>query len=473
MIVLKFGGSSVDSAESIERVVRIVRGLLPRRPVVVVSAMAKTTRRLLKCADAAAAGDLDVPTAWAIYEEVRAYHENVARAVVPPAGRRVLDAMLARWFGELHAAVADIAAAGRLTPRSADGIASYGELLSSSILSLALDSTGGSDDLESPWIDCRQVLITDDSFNRALPIYEETDARLRKALLPHVAAGRVPVMGGYVGATRDGVTTTLGKEGSDFSAAIVGAALDAEEVQIWTDVEGMMTADPRQVTGARRVRTLSFSEALELSCSGAKKPHYGTLGPASRANVPIRILSSWSPHLDGLAEGTVIGSRDRTAPPSIKSITCRDNTRRITVRAAGGAGGPSFLAKVFAVCDSFRPALLVLRSNENNASEVELALSQIDHEDRLFEIRRAFTGVGEIFLAPGRSVITLVSEDLATSPELVQQVLRAAEGLDPRLVVRGVAAPCIRCLVTEETSGVALAALHDRIFAGAPGEPVP
>jgi len=473
MIVLKFGGSSVDSAESIERVVRIVRGLLPRRPVVVVSAMAKTTRRLLKCADAAAAGDLDVPTAWAIFEEVRAYHESVARAVVPPAGRRVLDAMLTRWFGELHKAIADIAAEGRLTPRSADGIAAFGELLASSILSLALDRAGGADDLESPWIDCRQVLITNDSFNRALPIYDETDALLRKALLPHVAAGRVPVMGGYVGATRDGVTTTLGKEGSDFSAAIVGAALGAEEVQLWTDVDGLMTADPRLVTGARRVRTLSFAEALELSCSGAKKPHHGTLGPASRAKVPIRILSSRSPHLHGAAEGTLIGTRDPAAPPSIKSITCRDNTRRLTLRPVAGVDGPAFLAKVFAVCDSFRPALLVLRSNENNEREVELAVAEIDHEDRLFEIRRAFAGVGEISLSPGRSVITLVSEDLATSPELVRQVLQAAEGLDPRLVLRGVAAPCIRCLVTEEMSGAALAALHDRIFTGDPGEPVP
>ena len=129
-------------------------------------------------------------------------------------------------------------------------------------------------------------MITDGAFTRAKPLYEETEPRLREALLPHVEAGRVPVLGGYVGATRDGVTTTLGKEGSDFSAAIVGAAIGAEEVQIWTDVDGIMTADPRIVPGARRIRTLSFDEALELACSGAKKPHYGTLGPASRADVP-------------------------------------------------------------------------------------------------------------------------------------------------------------------------------------------
>jgi len=439
--------------------------------VVVVSAMAKTTRRLLKCADAAAAGDLDLPTAWAIFEELRAYHTSVAHAVVPAAGHRVLDAMLGRWFGELRAAVDRIAAAGRLTPRSADEIASFGELLSSSILSLAFDRSGA-DAVESPWIDCRQVLVTDDSFNRARPLYEETDARLRRALLPHLTAGRVPVLGGYVGATREGITTTLGKEGSDFSAAIVGAALSAEEVQIWTDVDGMMTADPRQVSGARRVRTLSFAEALELSCSGAKKPHYGTLGPASRAGVPIRILNSWSPHLESLREGTLIGPRNPSAPPSIKSITCRDNARRITVQAPariadpGGTGGPAFLAAVQEVVDRFRPSLLVLRAEER---EIELAL---DREDRLFEIHGALGPLGQVHFSPSRTVITLVSEDLVTSPELAQRVLQAAEGLDPRLVVDGAAAPCVRCLVSEEMSGPALAALHERIFKGHPGEAV-
>jgi aspartate kinase len=472
LIVLKFGGSSVDTPDSIERVVGIVRGLLHRRPVVVVSAMGKTTRRLLKCADAAAAGDLDLPVAWAMFEELRTMHEKVARAVVPPAGRRVLDAMLKRWFGELHTTIEEIAAEGRLTPRSADQVAAYGELLSSSILALALDRPSP-DGLESRWIDCRQVLVTDDDFNRARPLYEETNERMRKALLPHMDAGRVPVLGGYVGATRDGVTTTLGKEGSDFSAAIVGAALGAEEVQIWTDVDGMMTADPRQVSGVRRVCTLSFDEALELSCSGAKKPHYGTLGPASRANVPIRILNSWSPHLENAAEGTLIGPRDHTAPPSIKSITCRPNARRITVRSASGAKAPAFLVSVFAVCDRFRPSLLVLNIEEK---AVELAL---DREDRLFEIRSALAGVeghGDISLAPGQTVITLVSEDLATDPDLVQRVLQAAEGLDPRVVLEGVAAPCVRCLVEEELAPQAVAALHEKVFGsplGGPGEPVP
>lgn len=472
MIVMKFGGSSVDSPESIERVVGIVRSLLHRRPVVVVSAMSKTTRRLLRCADAAAAGDLDLPKAYSILRELRDFHDFVAHAVIEPAGHSVLEAMLERYFSELRQQIDFIAQAGRLSAQAADAVAGFGELLSSAILSLALDRPG--EGIEAHWIDCRQVLITDDAFNRAKPIYEETEPRMRKALLPHVEAGRVPVVGGYVGATKKGVTTTLGREGSDFSAAIVGAALGAEEVQIWTDVDGILTADPRIVSRARRIRTLSFGEALELACSGAKKPHWGTLGPAERANVPIRILNSWNPHLGsldiGTGEGTLIGRRNLGAAPGIKSISCRMNTRRITVRAPEGGEGAGFQSAVFAVCERYRPSLMVIAAS---ADAVELAL---DTEDRLFEIRSALSEAaagGEIGFSAGRTVLSLVSDDLATHPELAERILPLTEGLDPRLVTAGVTAPCIRCLVvSEEAANRTIAALHERIFGDQPQEPV-
>ncbi|HBL26012.1 MAG TPA: lysine-sensitive aspartokinase 3 [Acidobacteria bacterium] len=465
MIVMKFGGSSVDAPESIERVVGIVRSQLHRRPVVVVSAMAKTTRRLLRCADAAAAGDLDLPKAHSILNELREYHHQVAHAVVEPAGHSVLEAMLDRYLGDLTSQINAIGRDGRLSAQAADAVASYGELLSSAISSLALDRPG--DGLEAPWIDCRQVLVTDDSFNRAKPIYEETEPRMRRAFLPHLEAGRVPVVGGYVGATRDGITTTLGREGSDFTAAIVGAALGAEEVQIWTDVDGMMTADPRLVPGARRIRTLSFGEGLELACSGAKKPHWGTLGPARRANVPIRILNSWNPHLErGIGEGTLIGRRNPAAPPGIKSICWRANARLLTVRG----DGPGFQAAVFAICERYRPSLQVLGVR---AEGIELAL---DLEDRLFEIRGALSAAGDVQVGAGRAVVSLVSDDLAAHPELVEQTLAEIRALDaasePRLVLTGSAAPCLRCLTSEESAPDAVTLLHEKIFHLHPEEPV-
>jgi len=277
----------------------------------------------------------------------------------------------------------------------------------------------------------------------------------------------VPVLGGYVGSTLEGVTTTLGKEGSDFSAAIVGAALGAEEILIWTDVDGMRTADPRLYPEARRIRTLSFAEALELSCSGAKKPHYGTLGPASRAGVPIRILDSRHPE----AEGTLIGRRRPDAPPTIKSIACRANAHRISVRASSVApAGDGFHGGVLAIGERFRPALLALETRDD---VVELAL---DHDDRLAEIHSALLsavgGSAELWVTRGRVVVSLVSEDLATHPELVARALAAGREHEPRLVVTGVAAPAVRLLADEAELPGLIARLHAELLPGGPGEVV-
>ncbi|HEV2856268.1 MAG TPA: aspartate kinase [Thermoanaerobaculia bacterium] len=459
MITMKFGGSSVDTAAAIERVAGIVRDCLGRQPVIVVSAMAKTTRRLLEAAQAAANGDQE--SALAAFDEIETYHRRESHGVVPPAGRPALDAALDPFFNDLRTQLDEVSATRALTPRGADAVASCGELLASTILSFAL-SHGG---VDSAWIDCRRVIVTDHDFTRARPLYGPTDARLRETLLPLLRAGRVPVVGGYVGATLQGVTTTLGKEGSDFSAAVVGAALGAEEVLIWTDVDGIRTADPRVYPGARRVRTLSFAEALELSCSGAKKPHFGTLGPASRANVPIRILDSR--HTE--AEGTVIGRRNPAAPPTVKSIACRNNAHLISTRAAA-RDDESLPGSLAEICDRFRPSLLVLEARPDGA---DLAL---DREDRLSEIHSALlTAVGsaaELWVTRGRTVVSLVSEDFAAHPDLVERALEAGRGFEPRLLLSGVAAPTVRLLAEEEQLPELMARLHDELLPGGPDEVV-
>lgn len=457
MIVMKFGGSSVADAESIDRVAGIARGMLDRRPVVVVSAMAKTTNRLLQAADAAAAGDRE--GALAAFDEIETYHRREAAGVVPPPGRPALDAALDPFFNELRIQLDELLATRALTPRAADAVASFGELLASTLLSFAFTHKG----IDAAWVDCRRVIVTDHEFTRARPLYGPTDARLRETLLPLLRAGRVPVVGGYVGATLQGVTTTLGKEGSDFSAAIVGAALGAEEVLIWTDVDGMRTADPRVFPGARRVRTLSFGEALELSCSGAKKPHYGTLGPASRAGVPIRILDSRHPG----AEGTVIGRRNPGAPPTVKSIACRTHAHLISARATRGGGGGELLATLCEVCDRFRPALMVI------GPEGDLAL---DREDRLAEIHSALLsavgGSAELWVTRGKTVVSLVSDDLTAHPDLVERILEVGNGFEPRLVRHGVAAPAVRLLADEDQVPGLIARLHGELLPGGPDEVV-
>ena len=467
MIVCKFGGSSVDGAAGIERVAGILRARLAARPVVVVSAMAKTTRRLLDSAEAAAAGNL--ASALAGGEELRVFHHREGEAAVPAAERAALAAALERSFAALRTLLVRLAREHRLPPRDADAAAAFGEVLASEILAAALPGFG----VDAAWIDARQVIVTDAAFTRARPLYDETGIRLRAALLPLVERGTVPVVGGYIGSTIDGVVTTLGKEGSDFSAAIVGAAIGATEIQIWTDVDGILTADPRLVPAARRVPTLSFAESLELACSGAKKPHPGTLGPASRAGVPIRILNSLDAR-DGDhagdarddaenpedAAGTLIGGHGAavaTTAPAIKSLACRPNDHLLHV-SRGPAAGEAFAGKVVEAVERLRPALLVLRLDGEGA---DLAL---DCTDRLAEAREALAGAGEVGVLHGRAVVSLVSEDLAADEALVALVMAAAAEYQPRLVLVGAAAPAVRCLVELEDLPAAVAALHRRLF---------
>jgi aspartate kinase len=462
MIVLKFGGSSVEDPEALLRVVEIVRSRLASRPVVVISAMAKTTRRLLDSAEAAAAGNL--PAALEIAQGIRQLHRSQAEAVIAgealPATEKALDEELGRF----EALLERIAGRGELSPHEADAAASAGEVLSSLLLAAALPSAG----IAAAWVDCRKVVVTDDAFTRAQPLYEETEPRLRRAIGEIAERGAVAVLGGYVGATRDGVVTTLGLEGSDFSAAIVGAALGAREIQIWTDVDGILTADPRLVPRARLVRSLSFAESLELAFSGAKKPHPGTLGPASRAGVPIRILNSRRP--DPAAEGTLIGRRS-AAPPTAKSIACRMNDHLLYALPPGegagvggdGADADGFVRDVLLAAAAWRPALLPLATD---SGDLRFA---IDHAGRLAEIETALTPVARFGVLHGRAVVSVVSEDLETSPELARTVLAAAAAYDPRLVTRGVRCPVVRFAVELEDLPRVISDLHDELFSESGG----
>jgi aspartate kinase len=457
MIVLKFGGSSVEDPEALARVVEIVRSRLPRRPAVVISAMAKTTRRLWESAETAAAGNL--PAALEIAQGIRAFHLSQARASIGPLELPATEEALERELAALCDLLARLAERRELTPRDADAAASYGEILSSLILAAALPAAG----IAATCVDCRKVVVTDDAFTRALPLYDETNSRMKREVGGALEAGAVAVLGGFVGATQGGVVTTLGKEGSDFSAAIVGAALGAEEIQIWTDVDGILTADPRTVPRARLVRSLSFAESLELSSSGAKKPHFGTLGPAGRADVPIRILNSRHP--DPKAEGTLIGRR-AAAAATVKSIACRMNDHLLFALPADGQEGEGFLESVLEATAPFRPSLLTLAAEDG---EWRAAL---DHAGRLPEVEESLSKLARVGVVHGRAVVSVVSEDLGTDPDLARLVLAAAARWEPRLLTRGVACPAVRFAVELEDLPRVVSDLHEDLFGDA-GEVIP
>ena len=248
MIVMKFGGTSVESAVAIRRVASIVQARLNRRPVVVVSAMGKTTNKLLTIANDAARGERD--DALDAVEALRDFHLREGRELVPD-GRRSADmvAAVTSLFEELEELIKGIAILGELTPRATDAVSSYGERLSSVICHYAFEHMG----ISSSHIDARDVIVTDGRHTQAAPLLTQTYARLQATIPPRVKDG-VVVMGGFIGATEEGITSTLGRGGSDFSAAIVGAGIGAQEIQIWTDVDGMLTADPTVLPGGHRVR---------------------------------------------------------------------------------------------------------------------------------------------------------------------------------------------------------------------------
>ncbi len=250
MIVMKFGGTSVEDSRAIDRVEQIVRERLTERPVVVVSAMSKVTDTLIACANAAGKGDRD--QALELSRGLRERHYSAASELLGTGVFSQFHADLGEDFDSLDELLRGICAVGELTPRTMDNVVSYGERISSELVTQAFLARG----IDASHVDSRDCIVTDDHFSKAIPIFEEIELRLKKMVKPLLEQGRVPIMGGFIGSTAEGVTTTLGRGGSDFSAAIVGAGLGAERIEIWTDVDGMMTTDPNLCPEARRIKQM-------------------------------------------------------------------------------------------------------------------------------------------------------------------------------------------------------------------------
>src|ERR1035437_7391969 len=297
MIVCKFGGTSVADAAAIRRTAEIVRGRVARQPVVVVSALAGTTNALLAAAEQAASGHL--VAAIATVEALREKHMAVvAELLGDDAAAREIAADESVLFDVLAHLAEALSVLGHVTERSLDAISSIGEQLSAPIITAAFTRAG----VDAVLVDSRQVMITNASFGRAEPLPDSIAAACRDHLAPLVRAGKVPVLGGYLGATVQGVTTTLGRGGSDYSASLLGAALEADAIEIWTDVDGLLTADPRVVDDARRTEHIRFDdartplcEAAELASFGAKVLHRNTIAPALRRGIPVFVFNSLNP----------------------------------------------------------------------------------------------------------------------------------------------------------------------------------
>jgi aspartate kinase len=454
---MKFGGTSVKDAEAIRRVVRLVARQRAATaaaaggaagPVVVGSALAGVTDDLLDVARRA--GEGDEAGARAGVASLRRRHLDLAEALVSDAGARsALAAAIGRDLDEIEAIVHALAILGEVSPRSQDVVAATGELSSSRIVAAALHEAG----LPAAWVDARQILVTSADHGAAVPLVEPTRERLAVHVRPLVAAGHVPVLGGYIGATLQGATTTLGRGGSDYSAALVGAGLEAAEIQIWTDVDGMLTADPRLVPGGRVVPELSFDEASELAYFGAKVLHPSTILPAMQHGIPVRILNSQRPEAPG--------TRITAAPPAragLAAIACKRGVTKIDVTSTRMLMAYGFLSRVFAVFERVRTPVDVVTT-----SEVSVSVT-IDDRRRLPEIVGALSAFAQVDVEDDMAIVCAVGEGLRSETALATRVLGALEGLPLEMVSQAGSRKNITVVVPAAAAAAAMARLHARFF---------
>jgi aspartate kinase len=433
MIVMKFGGSSVESAEAIARVASIVKARRDRDPVVIVSAMGKTTNRLLEMADEAVKGD--TAKALRLCGELKNFHESHFRP----------DRFVDGQFDRLTKLLEGLSILGEMTPRSVDAVSSFGECLSSYVVARMFGDHG----VDAEHVDARDYVVTDDRHTQALPNYAKTFERL--AALPR---GKVVVMGGFIGATEDGVTTTLGRGGSDFSAAIVGAGLGAEEIQIWTDVDGMLTADPRVIPGGRRVKTLSFAEAAELAYFGAKVLHPSTVVPAVEKNIPVVILNSRCPE----TSGTRIVAESVPCANAAKSIACKTNVTVVDIRSTRMLMAHGFLRRIFEVFDHHQTSVDMVAT-----SEVSVSLT-IDNAARLPAILAELRSFAQVESASGQSIVCLVGDNIRHTPGIAGRVFRSLAGVNVRMISQGASRLNLSFVVADADLRGAVESLHAEFF---------
>jgi aspartate kinase len=447
MIVSKFGGTSVADAPAILRLIDIVRTRVAERPVVVVSALAGVTDMLLGLARRAEAGN-DAALDDAVGALVERHEQIAARL---PGATAALEAItvdaeaLQRELGCIDRR--------RVTLAELDAIAGRGELWSSRLIAAALSGAG----IEAVWVDIRPILVTDDRFTRATPYLQVVNTRVRECLRPLAEQGIVPVTQGFIGATATGVPTTLGRGGSDFTAAILGAALGALRVEIWTDVDGLMTADPRIVPSARTLSAASYEEAAELATFGARILHPATALPLVRAGIPIVILNSSHPD----RRGTTVepeAQLDLVGDSPIRSISWKQNITVVNIRAPRMLGTYGFLRALFELFERHETVVDVLAS-----SEVSISLT-IEDRTRLDPLVRDLSELGEVWIEEHRAIVAIVGIGLRNTPGLAARVFNAVWPANVEIISQGASSINMTFVVREEDGPDVVRRLHMEFF---------
>src|SRR5437016_3262896 len=396
MIVMKFGGSSVATSERIRNVVEIVKGRLPRKPVLVISAFRGVTDDLFKLGEEAVKGQ--APS----IEKLRQRHEDTAKEMgLPPE-------LLKNELAELEVLLKGISLVKELTPRTLDYVVSFGERFSTRLIAAYFNKAG----VPAEQHDAFDIgLLTNDEFGGAQPL-PEADAEIKKNVS---RMAKLPIITGYVGKTKNGDITTLGRNGSDYSATIIGAALDAEEIEIWSDVDGIMTADPRLAPTAKAIDALTFSEASELAFYGGKVLHPATITPAVRKKIPVRCLNTFKPD----HPGTPILAESRSAAKGPKSIAHNLHNLILTISTPRMLQGHGFLARIFDIFARHKISIDMVSTSEISVS-VTLD-SNRNLEAAVADLRQ----FAEVTIEKDKAIICVVGEGLRSTPGVAADTFQA------------------------------------------------
>lgn len=469
-LVMKFGGTSVGSARAMTNVVQIVREARSEWPrvVVITSALSGVTNLLLESAAQAARGETaQLPEAE---QTLLANHQTIATSLIPEEVRRtaVLDeiAGLVRLFVELCHAISVL---GEATPRALDAVASLGERMSVRLLAAVLESAG----IPSKAIEASELIVTDDHFQSAHPDFLLTTERTRHILLPLLEQGLTPVITGFLGATREGIVTTLGRGGSDYSAGIIGAVLPADDVWIWTDVDGVMTADPRLVPQAQTLPQISYSEIAELAYFGAKVLHPKTIRPVVEAGIGLRICNTFNPShpgtrliANGKAEKPQIGEK------VIKAVTAIRKQRLVTIEGRGMLGVPGVAARAFAAVASTGTSVPLITQASSEQSicfsiPSEASSAVLTALEKTFAAELTQRDIDRVWASEDVSIITVVGHGTRHTPGVAGQIFTqlGRAGINVLAIAHGSSDVSISMVVESAETEKAVKALHELIVA--------
>ena len=450
IVVMKFGGTSVESPASIGRTAEIVEGRRARgfAPIVVVSAMAKVTDQLLAAAAAAERGDRT--GALAISSRLRNRHLDAVSALLCGEPIAAVQSWMEEQFHALDDLLRGLAAVQELTPRTMDLVASYGERLSSRMIGEFYAQCG----VNGAYVDARTCIVTDAQHGKATPLEGQIEQQLRVTVLPLVQQGRIPVLGGFIGATEAGVTTTLGRGGSDYTGALVGRGVNAHAIEIWTDVNGIMTTDPRVCADALRVKTISFEEAAELAYFGAKVLHPATILPAVQKNIPVWVLNSKDPANHG-TQITAVAAHSRTP---FKSIAIKRRLTIIDVVASRMLMTHGYLRAIFEVFDRHKCAVDMV-----STSEVSVSLT-VDSNERLPAIAADLSQLADVKYEGQKALVCLVGENIRGQNGIAAQVFSAIRHVNVRMISQGASEINMSFMIEEEDVEEAVRALHKHFF---------